>query len=165
MPRNRITVHYIADSRIGILLPRIVPNNHDVREPANTSEWPPATIINSSYTSAVLQAWAPESFQQTLRTMVKEFYYNSDGLDDEQGDFLGLSQERLKKRNAKKALQGVMAFRMRSARRDGSKGNRQRNTNSDLPNQESQDRVKMWLHSQEVPTSSDSERAVNEKKS
>lgn len=93
---------------------------------------------------------------------MKEFHYNSDGLDDEQGDVLGLSQERLKKRNAKKALQGVMAFRMRSARRDGSKGNRQRNTNSDLPNQESQDR---WLHSQGVPTSSDSERAVNEKKS
>ena len=34
---------------------------------------------------------------------MKEFYYNSDGLDDEQGDVLGLSQERLKKRNAKKA--------------------------------------------------------------
>lgn len=126
---NRITVHHIVDSGLGILLPPIVPNNSDVREPADTSEWPPAVIINTLYTSAVLQAWAPESFQQTMRTMTNEIYYNSDGSHYEQGDIdrsNSATRERLYRRNMKKAraeetslanlMYDVMAFRMRSAR-------------------------------------------------
>lgn len=158
---NRITVHHIVDSGLGTLLPPIVPNNSDLREPADTSEWPPAVIINLLYTSAVLQAWAPESFQQTMRTMTGGIYYN---LNDEQGDEQGnidpsnsaRREQRLNTQNMKKARRGetgilevmcgVMALRMSSARQGNLKGNRQRTT--DLEEFPRQDRVKMWLRPQ-----------------
>ena len=170
IPTNRITVQHIVDSGLGIHLPGIVPNNRDVREPADTSKWPPAMIINMLYTSAVLKAWAPESFRQTARTMANELYYNSDGSDDDQGEEQGVSnpsnslnlspEERRNRRNKKKIdseaegkgsslatlMCGVIALRMRSARQGNLRGNRQRTANPNLP---SQDRVKMWLRSQD----------------
>jgi hypothetical protein len=60
-------VHYIVESRLVVQLPRIVPNNSDLRELGDTSKWPPAMVVNLLYASAVLQAWAPEPFIENIR--------------------------------------------------------------------------------------------------
>lgn len=59
--------------------------------------WPPAVIINMLYASAVLQAWAPASFQQTVRKLVNNTYHTVDGLDDKTDD-TGLAEDARKQR-------------------------------------------------------------------
>ena len=151
---------------MGTALPSIVPNNSDLREPADTSEWPPAVIINSFYISAVLQEWAPDPFIQILRTSAIKTYYNFNGSADEpkagveagvetnpQAGFSDLPApissraERLLARNLKKMqsegtslselMDGVLAFRMRSSQSN------KVNTDWDLSRQ---DRVTKWVH-------------------
>lgn len=148
---------------MGTALPSIVPNNSDLREPEDTSEWPPAVIINSFYISAVLQEWAPDPFIQILRTSAIKTYYNFDDSNDEAGDEASVETnpqagpsslpapisswtQRLLARNIKKMqsertslselMDGVLAFRMRS-----SQSNKE-NTDWDLSRQE---RVTKWV--------------------
>ena len=150
-PTNRLTVHHIVDSGIGVMLP-IVPNNSDLREPGDTSQWPPAIIVNQFYASAALKAWAPKAFIQNARAMAKDAYYNdiSGGIDPNPY----IRQRRLDARNETKArvahpekmqlsdaMDVVLALWMRSARQG--KGNRQKITASDL----ARDKVQAWVDS------------------
>ena len=161
-PTNRLTLHYIVESGLGILLPSIVPNNSDLREPGDTSQWPPAMIVNLFYACAALNAWAPKAFIQNARAMAKGAYYNdpnddiSDGIDP--NPYIlpesGARQRGLDARNEKKAraahpeqmqfssvMDGVMALWMRSARQG--KGNRQRIAASDFAHR--CDKVQAWM--------------------
>jgi hypothetical protein len=152
-PTNRLTLQYIVDSDLGILLPSILTNNSDLREPGDTSQWPPAIIVNLCYASAALNAWGPKAFIQNARAMAKGAYYNdriSDGKDP------SARKRRLDARNKKKAraahpekrqlsdaMDVVLALWMRSARQD--KGNRQSSTASDLAH--SREKVQAWMDS------------------
>jgi len=70
------------------MLPALVPNNSDLREPEDTSEWPPAIVVNLFYASAALRAWAPMTFIQAIRTIVRDANYDAsdDGTPDGQGE-------------------------------------------------------------------------------
>ena len=83
-PTNRLTLHHIVESGLGVLLPSIVPNNSDLREPGDTSQWPPAMVVDLFYASAALKAWAPKAFIQNAPAMAKDAYYNDpdDGISD-----------------------------------------------------------------------------------
>jgi hypothetical protein len=158
-------MHYIVDSKIGVNLPRIA-NNSDLREPADTSEWPPAVISNMVYTSAVLQARAPEAFRQTIRTMVGDIYYKDadDEAGDEEGDNAGdkAGQTRTQRLQAQNEMRGhdtgfrsavyeLMAFRTMMTQSSVTE-NPQRTTDSDLSCTRD-DRFKKWLDSQHPPAS------------
>jgi hypothetical protein len=158
-PTNRLTLHYIVDSGLGVMLPSNVPNNSDLREPGDTSQWPPAIIVNLCYASAALKAWAPKDFIQNARAMAKGAYYDiSDGNDP--NPYIppepSARQRRLVARNEKKAraahpeemqlsdaMDVVLALWMRSARQG--KGNRQKITASDRAH--SCDKVQAWMDS------------------
>lgn len=170
-PTNRLTLHYIVESGLGVLLPSIIPNNSDLREPGDTSQWPPAMVLNLFYASAALKAWAPKAFIQHARAMAKGAYYNDP--DDDISDCTdpnpyippesGARQRRLDARNEKTAraahpgemqlssvMDGVMALWMRSARQG--KGNRQRITASDLAHR--CDKVQAWVDSESLDSGS-----------
>lgn len=161
-PTNRLTLHHIVESDLGILLPSIVPNNSDLREPGDTSQWPPAMVVDLLYASAALKAWAPKAFIQNARAMAKGAYYSdagddiSDGIDP--NPYIlpesGARQRGLDARNEKKAraahpeemqfssvMDGVVALWMRSARQG--KGNRQRIAASDFAHR--CDKVQAWM--------------------
>ena len=163
-PTNRLTLHHIVESGLGVLLPSIVPNNSDLREPGDTSQWPPAMVVDLFYASAALKAWAPKAFIQNAPAMAKDAYYNdpddgiSDGIDP--NPYIppesGARERRLDARNEKKAraahpeemqfssvMDGVMALWMRSAGQG--KGNRQRITASDLAH-----RCQAWVDSESL---------------
>lgn len=128
------------------MLPANVPNNSDLREPGDTSEWPPAMVLNLFYASAALRAWAPVSFIQIVQAMTKDTY--SHNALDEPSDTgpcipprVDAQKRLLDTQNEKKAqaahlkdlqlstvIDGVMAFWMV---RQG-KENQQRTTASEL---------------------------------
>jgi len=145
-PTNRLTLHHIVESGLGILLPSIVPNNSDLREPEDTSQWPPA-----------LKAWAPKAFIQNARAMAKGTYYNdqdddiSDGIDPNPyiplNQMLGNDVSTQKKHGLliwKKYMDGVMVLWMRSARQG--KGNQEIIPASDLAHR--CDKVQAWVDSE-----------------
>ena len=41
---------------LGVVIPRIAPHNSDARQPDNTSNCPPAIIVDHFYASAALNA-------------------------------------------------------------------------------------------------------------
>ena len=164
-PTNRLTLHYIVESGLGLLLPSIVPNNSDLREPGDTSQWPPAMVVDLFYASAALRAWGPKVFIQNARAMAKDAYYNDP--DDDISDDIDpdpyippepdARQRRLEARNEQKAraahpeemqlsfvMDGVMALWKRAARQG--KGNRQRISASDLAHR--CDKVQAWVDSE-----------------
>ena len=164
---NCLTLHYIVESGLGVLLPSIVPNNSDLREPGDTGQWPPAMVVDLFYASAALKAWAPKAFIQNAWAMAKGANYNnpdddiSDGIDPNLYIPPGYSarQRRLDARNEKKTraarmeemqfssvMDGVMALWMRSVRQG--KGNRQRITASDLAHR--CDKVQAWVDSESL---------------
>ncbi|KXN83943.1 hypothetical protein AN958_00786 [Leucoagaricus sp. SymC.cos] len=168
-PASRLTLHYIVDSGLGRMLPGIVPNNSDLREPEDTSTWPPVIILNLCYASAALCAWAPVTFRQTIRAMVKDTYYdasddstaNSQDEPDDTGPRiskeLSLRAQRLERRNERKlqaahpgemhlssAMDGVLALWMRSKGR----GKQILQTATDFKN--ARDKVWSWIDSEGI---------------
>jgi hypothetical protein len=86
-PADRLTLHHFT-AQLGPLLARFAPNNSDARQPQDISAWPPAIIIDIIYASAVLRAWGPKAFKESLWEKAKTFYYNNQGdnsgmLDDD----------------------------------------------------------------------------------
>jgi hypothetical protein len=59
------------------------PHNSDARQPQDTSEWPPAIIVDLSYAAAALKAWSPNPFIEYVREQSRDAYY-CDG--DDQND-------------------------------------------------------------------------------
>jgi hypothetical protein len=120
---SRLTLHHLVDSRLGHVLPIFAPNNSDARQPEDTSEWPPAIILDLFYGSAALQAWGP---------LPKDAYYHigPDDADPHISPQVDARKARPDARNIKKAqaarfpeeiqfssmIDGVMGLWMRSAR-------------------------------------------------
>ena len=80
-PLSRVTLHHFAPSRLGPILTRFSPNNSDARQPRDTSEWPPAIILDLCYASAALRAWGPQAFISYAWNRAHNAYY-----DDTKGD-------------------------------------------------------------------------------
>ena len=100
---SRLTLQYINDSRLGLLLPATIPNNSDLREPRDIANWPPAVVLDIAYASAALRAWAPESFIQTVRVMAKDISYKASPDNDHTSTPCEAQKRLLDARNKKKA--------------------------------------------------------------
>jgi hypothetical protein len=75
-PTSRLTLHLIVDSAlVGSSLLVNAPNNSDLREPTDTTNWPPAVLTDMAYASAVLRAWGSKSFLDTLSAIGKDIFY------------------------------------------------------------------------------------------
>jgi len=75
-PTNRLTLQFIDDSRfVGSSLPVDAPNNSDLREPTDTTNWPPAVLTDMAYASAVLKAWGSKPFLDTLLAIGKPILF------------------------------------------------------------------------------------------
>jgi hypothetical protein len=66
----------------GSILSQFAPNNSDACEPQDTSEWPPAIILNVFYATAVLKAWGPQMFVKYVRERSKDADEDEDEGDD-----------------------------------------------------------------------------------
>ena len=100
---SHLMLQYINDSSLGLLLPATIPSNSDLREPRDIVNWPPAVVLDIAYASAALRAWAPESFIQTVRAMVKDIYYKASPDNDHTLTPCEAQKQLLDARNKKKA--------------------------------------------------------------
>ena len=84
-PASRLTLHYFVDSsQLGVMIPTHAPHNSDARQPQDTSEWPPAVIVNHFYTAAAMKAWSPKHFIKYVRNLTSNSYYPKG--EDEEND-------------------------------------------------------------------------------
>ena len=75
-PASRLTLHHIVDlPRLGRLIPGIAPHNSDARQPQDTTQWPPAVIVDLVYAAAAMNAWSPKSFIKYVREQSSDAYY------------------------------------------------------------------------------------------
>jgi hypothetical protein len=55
------------------------PHNSDARQPHDTSQWPPAIIVDLSYAAAAVKAWSPNLFIDYVRDQSRDAYYGKSG--------------------------------------------------------------------------------------
>ena len=65
-PARRVTLHHIDDPELGPMLSTYAQNNFDARLPQDTTHWPPAIILDHVYAAAVIQAWGPKEFSDSV---------------------------------------------------------------------------------------------------
>src|SRR5262245_32647576 len=70
---------------------RLTSHNQDARQPADTSEWPPAMVIDFWYGCAVLRAWGIEESVSSLNDIAGAAYYDQLG-EDLKDDSAGVHQ-------------------------------------------------------------------------
>jgi len=86
-PASRLTLHYFVDlPLLGVTIPNIAPHNSDARQPQDTSEWPPAIIVDLFYAVAAINAWSPKPFIKYVREQSRDAYYNDDDNGDNDND-------------------------------------------------------------------------------
>ncbi|KAF8341039.1 hypothetical protein F5887DRAFT_1076780 [Amanita rubescens] len=173
-PDSRLTLHYFVDPlQLGDMITNNAPRNADARQPQDTSEWPPAIILDLFYAVAAMNAWSPKPFIKYVRERSKDAYHNSDDedndnvldnsgpshVDAQMGDQItGSKRYALRSRNKTSNIRpdarrfadlmdGVCALWMQSSRVDKPKP--EDDHASSLTRDES---VKMWLQSIEDPT-------------
>jgi hypothetical protein len=89
-PASRLTLHYFVNlPQLGPWIPNIAPQNSDARQPQDTSEWPPAIIVDLFYAVAAINAWSPKPFIKYVREQSRNAYYDDD--DGENGNALDSS--------------------------------------------------------------------------
>ena len=79
-------LQHLDPSRLGPVLSYFAPDNTDARQPADTSEWPPAIILNLFYASAVLRIWGSDDFLQWVRKAAMDAYYDNEDDDSAPDD-------------------------------------------------------------------------------
>ncbi|KIK04236.1 hypothetical protein K443DRAFT_4711 [Laccaria amethystina LaAM-08-1] len=86
-PASRLTLHHFADlPQPGSLIPNIAPHNSDARQPQDTSEWPPAVIVDLFYAAAAMNVWSPKSFIKYVREESSDAYCPEGEDEDEDND-------------------------------------------------------------------------------
>jgi hypothetical protein len=169
-PTSRLTLQFIVDSAlVGSSLPVNAPNNSDLREPTDTTNWPPAVLTDMAYASAVLRAWGSKSFLNTLSAIGKDIFYKDlDETDNEPDDttscispdpgaripMAGARAQRLHAGNLMKVMphpqeettpdsimDGVLGLWMGSTRQDKGKQERQ------VALESARHKVKAWIDS------------------
>ena len=80
--QSRLTVHHFDD--LGPFVSSSGPHNFDARQPHDTSEWPPAVIVNFSYASAAMKAWSSDHFFKFVRERSKGTYYRDDDNEEDE---------------------------------------------------------------------------------
>ena len=76
----------------------MAPHNSNARQPHDTSEWPPAIIVDLFYASAALKAWSSNSFIQYVRERSKDAYYDEAGDQSEDNGQSGSKPYHLRSR-------------------------------------------------------------------
>lgn len=88
-PASRLTLHHFADLSHGSFIPDIAPHNHDARQPQDTSEWPPAVIVDLVYAVAAMKVWSPKFFIKYVREQSSDAYYpEGEDQDENNNDVL-----------------------------------------------------------------------------
>jgi hypothetical protein len=115
-PASRLTLHHFVDSsQLGPWLPRMAPHNSDARQSQDTSEWPPAIILDLSYAAAALKAWGPKPFIEYVRGNSRDAYYgDGDGQDDDSMDGSGPSRVDAQMGNQTTVQPGSGRYNLRS---------------------------------------------------
>ena len=81
-PATRLTLqHFVGEDVLGRAINTFAPHNSDARQPEDTSEWPPATIIDHVYACSALKAWGPRPFIDFVWNRSKDIYYANIGDD------------------------------------------------------------------------------------
>jgi hypothetical protein len=94
-PASRLTLHHFVDlPQLGTIIPGIAPNNSDARQPQDTSEWPPAIILDLIYAAAALNAWSPKPFIKYIREQSRNAYYDDGDNQDDSNSTDGNSMDR-----------------------------------------------------------------------
>ncbi|KAF8695511.1 hypothetical protein AX14_001769 [Amanita brunnescens Koide BX004] len=70
-PASRLTLHHFANLGSFFSEFRSTRHNSDARQPHDTSEWPPAIIVDLSYAAAAMKAWS--SLRSSARRMRQKF--------------------------------------------------------------------------------------------
>jgi len=84
-PDSRLTLHhFVGLLPLGNIITILAPHNTDVRPPQDTSEWPPAIILDLFYAAAAINTWGPKFFIKYVREQSKDAYYNGDDEDDDE---------------------------------------------------------------------------------
>lgn len=91
-PASRLTLHHFVDlPQLGVVIPNLAPHNSDARQPHDTSERPPAVIVDLFYAAAAMNAWSPKSFVKYVREQSSDAYYpegedeDNDNVSDSSG--------------------------------------------------------------------------------
>ncbi|KAF8313384.1 hypothetical protein F5887DRAFT_1237316 [Amanita rubescens] len=83
-PASRLTLHHFVNERqLGPVITAWAGHNSDARQPQDTSEWPPAIVVDLFYAAAALNAWGPKPFIKYVRENV---HYGDDDDQDDDGD-------------------------------------------------------------------------------
>jgi hypothetical protein len=84
VPASRLTLHHF-NLALGNFIPNFAPHNSDARQPQDTSQCPPALIIDLFYAAAVMNVWSPKSFIKYVREQSRDVYYpeGEDELDED----------------------------------------------------------------------------------
>ncbi|KAF8692316.1 hypothetical protein AX14_002594 [Amanita brunnescens Koide BX004] len=83
-PATRLTLHHFVDlPQLGPVISMHARHNSDARQPQDTSEWPPAVILDLVYGAAALDAWSSKPFIKYVREHSRDAYH---GDDDDQDD-------------------------------------------------------------------------------
>jgi hypothetical protein len=86
-PASHLTLHHFVDlPQLGPWIPGMAPQNCDARQPQDTSEWPPAIIVDLFYAAAALNAWSPKPFIKYVREQSRDAYYDDSGDQDNDGN-------------------------------------------------------------------------------
>ncbi|KAF8345125.1 hypothetical protein F5887DRAFT_1074770 [Amanita rubescens] len=86
-PASRLTLHHFGGfPQLGCLTPKLAPHNSDARQPQDTTEWPPAVIVDFFYAAAAMNAWSPKSFIEYVREQSSDVYYPEGHVDAQMGD-------------------------------------------------------------------------------
>lgn len=147
-PASRLTLHHFVDlPQLGLLIPKFAPHNSDARLPQDTSEWPPAVIVDFFYAAAAMNAWSPKSFIEYVREQSSDAYY-PDGKDEHEDNDNVSDSSGSSHVDARLAdlMNGVCALWMQSSRM-GKKKTEDVHASSLSRN----DGVKKWLESVEDP--------------
>ncbi|KIK06021.1 hypothetical protein K443DRAFT_307311 [Laccaria amethystina LaAM-08-1] len=83
-PASRLTLHHF-NLALGNFIPNFAPHNSDARQPQETSQCPPALIIDLFYAAAAMNVWSPDSFIKYVREKSKDVYY-PEGEDEGDND-------------------------------------------------------------------------------
>lgn len=74
-PSSRLTLHHFNTPQLGYIIPKHAPHNSDARQPQDTSEWPPAAIVDLFYATAAMKVWSSKSFIEYVREQSRDAYY------------------------------------------------------------------------------------------
>ena len=167
-PASRFTLQYIQPSRVGTVLHEVCPHNSDARQPQDTSQWPPAIIVDLTYAAALLKAWSPKTFIKYVKENSQDSYYGGGEEEEEEKEEKELQTDcaiQYERQSAKKKqvvdpadqptgedmdiFDVVLALWMQAAKESNLRGKKRSPGNDAADTTDNKNKIQMWLQSVE----------------